>query len=205
MNDTDFRPFPITDCWTLQDTTSDIDHVIFQKYTEGILPESASRELDHVQCDWDKLTHQSRIITKTNKSKSVPTDGCPDLLRTSSGMLNHINTLSRVESFLSHLAWENIAHICRHESMVVFIAKVDDRVARTPRGSIFCILSESSHGKLIQGRPTHFGPVLYNGVCPVVDLMIEAYSSGPSVRMRKPEDGPHRLLMPIFQVKGFDS
>ena len=90
----------------------------FSKYIPKEFYQSVLRELDHVQCDWEKLTHQCRIIPKAKNSRSVPINGCPDLLRTSSGILDHINSLSRFESFLSHLARENLAHICRHESRV---------------------------------------------------------------------------------------
>ena len=102
------------------------------------------------------MTHQCRIILKTKNSKGVLIDGCPDFLRTSSGILNHIISLNRVESFLSHLAWENIAHVCRHESRVFFVADVDDRVNRIARGTVICTLSENSQVKLIQERPYSF-------------------------------------------------
>ena len=50
------------------------------------------------------MTHQSRIILKAKDSIGVPIDGRPDLLRISFSILDHINVLSRVESFLSYLA-----------------------------------------------------------------------------------------------------
>ena len=86
-----------------------------------------------------------------------------------------------------------------------FVADVDDRVDMINPGSAFCTLSESSQGKLIQERPTQFGPIHCNGVCLFVVFMMEADSSGPSVRMRKPEAGPHGLVILVFQVKKFNS
>ena len=74
-----------------------------------------------------------------------------------------------------------------------------------PHGSVFCTQSESSQGKLIQDRPTYFSPILCNGVCPVVVIMMETDSSRRSVRKRKPEDGPSGLVILVFQVKKFNS
>ena len=79
-----------------------------------------------------------------------------------------------------------------------FVADVDDTVDMIHHGSVLCTLSESSQIKLIQDRPTHFSLVLCNGVCTVVVLMMDADSSRPSVRMRKPEDGPHGLVILVL-------
>ena len=143
------------------------------------------------------MTHQCRIVVKAKNFKGVRVDRCHDLFRVPSGMLDHIISLSRVEFPLSHLAWEDIADIRRHEGRVFLIADVDDRVVSIPRRSVSCILSESSRDKLVQERLTHMGPVLCNGICPFVDIVIEANLSRPAVRMRKPEDGTHRLVIVV--------
>ena len=102
------------------------------------------------------MTHQCRIILIAKNSKGVLVDGSPDFLRTSSGILNHIISLNRVEFFFSHLAWENIAHVRRHESRVFFVADVDDRVSSIARRTVVCTSSENLQGKIIQERPYSF-------------------------------------------------
>lgn len=132
-------------------------------------------------------------------------DGCLDLFGVPSGILDHINRLSRVESFFSHLPWEDIARNCRYKSGVFFIADVDDRVDRIPWVSITYTLSECSQSKLIQERVTHVCPVLCNGICPLVVLMIEADMCRSGVRMRESKHAPHRLVIGVPQMIEFNS
>ena len=185
--------------------TSHIDHVGSQRHTKGVLSESVSRQHGHILYRCRKETHQCRIILEAKNIKSAAVNGCPDWFRVSSGILDHIIVLSRVESFLSHLAWEDIADVRRYERRVFFVADVDYRVISVPCGSIAWIMSVCSQGKLIQERVTLFTPIRCNGISPAIFLVMEADLCRASVWMGEPEDGPHRLVIVVAQMSKLNS
>lgn len=79
-------------------------------------------------------THQCRIIHEPKGSKSVRIDEFSGGLRFTSGVLDHVGSLGRIKLSFRHLARDNFAHMRRQVCSMIFVADIDDRVAKIPNG-----------------------------------------------------------------------
>lgn len=131
-----------------------------------------------------------------------------NLLRLTSGGVDHVRSLGRIKPFSGHLARDNVEHMWRHESWAVSVTDVDDRVSIISNALVSCMILETSETDHAHRGTTFFPPVFCNSVSLVVVLMVEHNCVRPTRRTRKPIDSPnwrHWLAWVVPQVGKFNS